>query len=128
MPEPQDDRSIGDEEKLLRRIRPKAIYLDPITGVYRPESGCFRSADFISVHVASLTSHTQVLSNYPEFSLVEITAEELRAIGCKIVCDPLPEDSSHALIYGTAPGGFVSKPQAIKIVQICRCAILNIRQ
>lgn len=125
MPEPQDDRSIGDNETLLRRIRPKDIHLDPLTNQYRPESGCFRSDEFISVHIASLTSHRQVLSNYPEFSLVEFTVAELRSIGCIVVRDPLPEDSSHALIYGTAPGGYVSKTQAKKLSKICRWVVFN---
>jgi hypothetical protein len=125
MPEPQDDISIGDDETLLRRIRPNHIHLDPITNQYRPESGCFRSDDFISVHIASLTSHRQVLSSYPDFSLVEITAQEIRSVGCKIVRNPLPEDSAHALIYGTAPGGYVSKPQAKKLAKLCRWVVLN---
>jgi len=125
MPEPQDDCSIGDDEKLLRRIRPKDIHLDPITNLYRPESGCFRSDDFISVHIASLTSHKQVLSTYTEFSLVEFTAEEIRSVGCIIVRDPLPEDPAHALIYGTAPGNYVSKSQAKKLAKLCRWVVLN---
>ena len=125
MPEPQDDRSIGDGEKLLRRIRPKDIHFDPITNQYRPESGCFRSDDFISLHIASLTTTDKVLSNYPEFSLVEFTAEELRSIGCKIVRDPLPEDPAHALMYGTAPGDYVSKSQAKKLSKICRWVVLE---
>ena len=125
MPEPQDDCSIGDDEKLLRRIRPKDIHLDPISNQYRPESGCFRSDDFISVHIASLTSHKQVLSTYPEFSLVEFTAEEIRSVGCIIVRDPLPEDPAHALIYGTAPGNYVSKSQAKKLAKLCRWDVLN---
>jgi len=125
MPEPQDDCSIGDDEKLLRRIRPKDIHLNPISNQYRPESGCFRSDDFISVHIASLTSEEKVLLDYPEFSLVEFTAEEMRSIGCKIVRDPLPEDPAHALMYGTAPGGYVSKSQAKKLSKICRWVVLK---
>lgn len=126
MPEIQDDLSIGADEQLIRRVRRKDIVFDSQIGQFRPESGCFRSDDFISVHIASLTSPDLVLQDYPGFSLAGITVRELRAFDCKIVRDAQPEDPSHALVFGTAPGNFVSKTQAKKIVKACRWIHLDL--
>lgn len=126
MPEPQDDVSIRDEERLLRRIRPGDIYFDTVSNQFRPQSNCFRSTtDIISVHIASLTSPEAVLSEYPAFSLIEITAGELRSFHCILVRDPLENDVAHALVFGEAPGGRMSKGQAKTIVKHCRWVCLK---
>lgn len=120
MPEPLDDVTIGDDERLLHRIRPDDIVVDSETGQFRPSSAAFRSkSNIISVDIASLTTPEKALENYPTCRLVEIEVGIVRSLGCRVVRDPLPGNPSHALVYGSGPGGRMTKPQAREIVNRC---------
>ena len=121
MPEPVDDASIGDAERLFHRIRPDDVVVDSETGQRRPSSATFRSkSNIISVDLASLTSPEKALENYPHHTLVEVDVGTVRFLGCKVVRDPLPNNPSHALLYGSGPDGRMTKSQAREIVSRCR--------
>ena len=121
MPEPIDDVSIGDDERLLHRIRPDDVVVDPATAQRRPSSATFRSkSNIISVDLASLTDPYKALEGYPHHTLVEIDVGTVRSLGCKVVRDPLPNNSAHALLYGSGPEGRMTKSQAKEIVNRCR--------
>ncbi len=121
MPEPIDDVSIGDDERLLHRIRPDDVVVDSVTGQRRPSSATFRSkSNIISVDLASLTDPNKALEGYPHHTLVEIVVATVRSLGCKVVRDPLPNNSAHALLYGSGPEGRMTKAQAKEIVNRCR--------
>ena len=121
MPEPTDDLSIGDGERLLHRIRPDDTIVDPETGQRRPSSAAFRSkSNIISVELGSLTTPYKALEGYPHHSLVEIDVGTVRSIGCVVVRDPLPNNPAHALLYGSGPDGRMTKSQAREIVSRCR--------
>ena len=121
MPEPIDDVSIGDDERLLRRIRPDDVFVEPETGERRPSSATFISrSNIISVDLASLTTPEKALANYPRHVLVEIDVRIVRSLGCKVVRDPLPDNPSHALLIGSAPDGRMTKSQAREIVSLCK--------
>ena len=121
MPEPVDDVSIGDDERLLHRIRPDDVVLNQETGQRRPSSATFRSkTNIISVDLASLTTPDKALAAYPHYLLVEVDVGTVRFLGCKVVRDPLPDNPSHALLYGSGPDGRMTKPQAREIVNRCK--------
>lgn len=121
MPEPVDDVSIGDDERLLHRIRPDDVIIDSETGQRRPASATFRSkSNIISVDLASLTTPDKALAAYSHHALVEIGVATVRSLGCKIVRDPLPDNPSHALLYGSGPDGRLTKSQAREIVSRCK--------
>lgn len=92
-----DDPTIGDDTILWRRINPADIVVEPATGTVRASTGAYRTAE-MSVHIASKTTVEPVLANYPGFRLTGFTAGSARRAGCIVVRDPLPEDSSHALV------------------------------
>lgn len=117
MPEPIDDVSIADDERLLRRIRPDDVFVEPETGQRRPSSATFISkSNIISVDLATLTTPEKALANYPRHILVEIDVGTVRSLGCKMVRDPRPENPAHALLYGSGPDGRMTKSQAREIV------------
>jgi hypothetical protein len=121
VPEPVDDVSIGDDERLLHRIRPVDVVLDSETGQRRPASSSFRSkSNIISVDLASLTTPAKALAGYLHHALVEIEVGTVRSLGCKVVRDPLPDNLSHALLYGSGPEGRMTKSQAREIVSRCK--------
>lgn len=121
MPEPLDDVTIGDDERLLHRIRPHDIVVDSVTGQSRPSSAAFKSkSNIVSVDIASLTTPQRALENYPTFRLVEIEVGIVRSLGCRIVRDPQPGNPAHALVYGSGPGGRMTNSQAREIVNRCR--------
>ena len=119
---PDDDPTIDDNDRLFHRIGPDQVSKDASSGRYRPSSGAFRSTtNIVSVNLASLTSAESVLAKYPTQFLAEATAREVRSLGCKIVRDPEPPDNlSHALVYGNAPDGGLTKAQARGIAKCCR--------
>jgi hypothetical protein len=121
VPEPIHDVSIADDERLLRRIRPEDVVVDSVTGQRRPSSAAFKSkSNIISVDLASLTTPGKTLAAYRQFMLVEIDVATVRALGCKVVRDPLPDNPAHALLYGNGPGGRMTAPQAKEIVSQCK--------
>ena len=121
MAEPVDDVSIGDDERLLRRIRPEDVFVEPQSGQRRPSSATFISkSNIISVDLASLTTPEKALGNYPRHVLVEIEVRTVRSLGCKVVRDPQPNNSAHTLLYGSGPEGRMTKSQAKEIVNRCR--------
>jgi hypothetical protein len=121
VPEPVDDVSIGNDERLLHRVRPIDVILDSETGQRRPSSSSFRSkSNIISVDLASLTTPKKALAGYPQHALVEIEVGTIRSLGCKVVRDPLPDNPAHALLYGSGPEGRMTKSQAREIVSQCR--------
>jgi hypothetical protein len=121
VPEPIDDATIGDDELLYHRIRPEDMNVDATTGEYRPSSAAFRYIDNItSVDIASLTTPQRALEPAPTYRLAEIEVRAVRSVGCKVVRDPQPDNEAHALIYGSAPEGRMTKSQAKRIANMCR--------
>ncbi len=121
MPDPLDDVTIGNDERLLHRVRPEDIVVDSETGQLRPSSAAFRStSNIISVAIASLTTPERILADYPNYSLVDVDVGTVRSLGCRVVREPLPGDPSHALLYGSGPDGRMKKSQAREIVKRCR--------
>jgi hypothetical protein len=104
-----DDPTIGNDEILWRRVSPDKLL--SITGSdVPPPSNAFRSnAVEISVNRANLSSVEATLRDYPDNSLVAVTAGAVRAAGCLVVSAPKIDNLAHALIIGKRPDGRLTK-------------------
>lgn len=115
MPEQVDDLSIGHDEILWRRVTPDKI-LPTTRSDIPPPSNVFRSnAVKISVNRAILSSVEATLKDYPDNSLVAVTAGAVRDAGCIVVSDPKEDNPAHVLIIGKRPDGILTKGECRNI-------------
>jgi hypothetical protein len=101
----EDNTSIGDEERLFRRVHINQLVRDDDTGLARVSSGVFRDKD-LSVNIESTLmnsggSRESCLRGSNAHKLVSITAQSARQLSQAICRDPLPDDLSHGLVYGS---------------------------
>lgn len=108
----QDDKSIGDDEILLRRIPPKWFKRDA-GGTLDVSSQAFQNleGEMMSVHLQSIMeasglAPTSVLEQSPGYGLVSFSAGHAREADQVIVKDPLPGDPSHAHVVGAKGKGW----------------------
>ena len=117
MSELVDDPEISDDEILYRRIAPSQIKYDESGSPYA-SGGAFRTKQ-MSVHLASRTSPTKVLENFPNHSLAAFTAGLARSLECIVASDK--EDSTHALVCRKDdPSKSLTKSQAYQISEKAR--------
>lgn len=112
-----DDASIGDDTELWRGVNPLWLQTEPVTGVQRPQSAAFKTAD-MSVLIASETNIPEILSLLPIGSRVaRFTAGDARAAGCIVVRDGNPPNlPSHALVlHKDGRGKSITGSQSRKI-------------
>lgn len=125
---PQDDPTIGDEERLYRRVYPNPDELEAdSTGTgYRPRSGAFRGEGALSVDLSSLSTPEETRSRHTpsNFYVAEFSARTAREAGCVIVRDPQPDDPAHALVYGLGEAGALTKSQTKKIGRMSRIVLM----
>jgi hypothetical protein len=126
VPEWQDDPSISNNERLLRRVHPSQIKPDPESGEARPSSAAFKSSTGLtSVSIASLTTPDAVLVGYEKHSLVEFEAAIARSAGCIVVRAPETDNPAHANVIGTGPGGRVKNSEAKTIANRAQWVVLR---
>jgi len=107
--EDQDDSSIPDDAKVLRRIPPSHVVKNDSTG--RPQTRDFDNSpdgSGTSVRIwADGTDPLDVLKDHDDFGLVFITAKDIRDNDLGIILDPDPDpnDPHHALIQGKKKSG-----------------------
>jgi hypothetical protein len=117
-----DDPTIADAERLLRRVHRKSIVLDRNQNRWRPSSAAFDDDDDgISVFLSSVITEQlgrpegDALIDHPEHSLVAFTAGQVRSdllsppLGVKRDPEPLsaiphPCSAAHALMVGLVRG------------------------
>ena len=109
MPERQDDRSIGNNERLWRRVHP--FQIDWTANPPRVSSGAFNTSEGLSVSIALETTIESLTRNYPEDSVVEFDVGFTRSLGCIIERDPTQDDPAHALVWGPKSRGRLNKTQ-----------------
>ena len=103
-----DDRTIREEERLLRRIPLVQIVRDDNRGSYRVSSAAFtNSSDGSGMSVSIETILQQcdlavetVLRGYDGCGLVALTAGFVRMHGQGVVKKPQPDDPSHGEVVG----------------------------
>ena len=111
MPDPdyQDDRTIPDSERLLRRIFPGWYVPDPkVVLGRRVTSQAFQNASNgtgMSVHLASVLASLgladqSVLRGYDGYGLAQITAGLARQWGQRLARRPEPDWPAHAEVLG----------------------------
>jgi hypothetical protein len=105
LPVHQDDASILDDERLFRRVHLSQLVKDDDTGLARVSSGVFKNKE-LSVNIESILVKTgsspgECLHNYRVHKLISIKAGSARRLSQAVCRDPLPDDPSHGLVYGS---------------------------
>ena len=108
-----DDLSIQDETELMRRIPPWHFVRDDNLGTIRPSSAAFEDDDDndpMSVYLATVLAAEQrdtntVLAGHGGYALASITAGIARSKNQTVHPDPLPEETSHAVVCGDKRSG-----------------------
>lgn len=124
MPEAQNDPSIGNGERVWRRVQPTQI--DWACTPPRVSSAAFSTTDGLSVSLASETTIEALTQNYPEHSVVEFEVGFARSLGCGIIRDPTEDDPSHCLVFGPKARGRMTQTQNNSLraaaiqVRLCR--------
>jgi hypothetical protein len=101
----QDNTSIRDEERLFRRVHILLLVRDDDTGLARVSSGVFKDKD-LSVNIETVLmdsggSAESCLHDSSAHKLISITAQNARQLNQAVCRDPLPDDLSHGLVYGS---------------------------
>lgn len=93
-----DDKDLGDEALLYRRILPSWIIHED--GVYRPQSVALkdRHTSEVSVFVADLTTVDAVMQGHPDDSLIEFQAALPRSCAGIISKTPENPDPAHRVL------------------------------
>jgi hypothetical protein len=103
-----DDSSIPDDARLWRRVPPWHFIFDDNLGRVRPSKAAFdddENGSPMSVVLADLVLESgrgpeHILIGHDRFALAEITAGLARSKQQGIVRDPVPEEPTHALVFG----------------------------
>ena len=102
-PENLDDKSIGNEAELWRRVPPDQLYLE-YDGTITPSTQAF-SYKAMSVVLAEQVSNTkrtpeELLVEFQKYGMAAITAGNAR--NCNQIVYPKPEhdEPAHAEVYG----------------------------
>jgi hypothetical protein len=110
-----DDKTIADDESLLRRVPPVPDYYwiyDRRAGRARPSSAAFKDRE-MSVFLLSLLEADgrpaeDALQEHHSFFLVSITAGLARQCGQAVCKDPEP-DPAHGLVVGEKKKAVLSR-------------------
>jgi hypothetical protein len=103
-----DDPSVPNDTSLFRRIPPWHHVFDENLNRWRPSSAAFQDdgdADPMSVYLSSVLTAEQrdpstVLAGHVGYSLASISAGLARSKDQTVHPDPLPAESSHAVVCG----------------------------
>ena len=101
----EDNTSIRDGERLFRRVHISLIVRDDDTGLARVSSAVFKDKE-LSVNIESIlldsgSSAESCLQDPRAQKLISITAQNARQLNQAICHDPLPDNLSHGLVYGS---------------------------
>jgi hypothetical protein len=107
----EDDLSIGNDVRLFRRIHPSCIVMDENLNCLRPSSQAFNDSQDgtpMSVNREDILKQenrdpASLLTGFNEWGLAALTAGRMRENGQGIGPDPLPDERSHALVFGPKP-------------------------
>jgi hypothetical protein len=106
---------IPDEAHLLRRIHPKQIVPDRLTGQPRVSTAAFTDPE-MSVDAEPLLVEDHLdwhfsLRNHPGHSLVRFTASIARQADQKVQHKPVPENRAHTEVIGKKTGSVKNRLQ-----------------
>ena len=112
MPEGEqpDDKTIPDEAVIWRRVTPDQVKTTDDGFIPTPSAFRDSSDSPMSAILAAGSSTDRALAACPDNGVVGITAGELRALGQRIIRDPVEGEPAHLLVAGRKPrGGFQKK-------------------
>ena len=109
MPPPEDDSTIRDDDRLLRRIPPWHLVRDDNTKSHRISSAAFddppdsssMSVSIESTLVCNGLGAEHALRNHEDFGLVALSVALVREHGQGVVRRPLPDDPAHGEVVGS---------------------------
>jgi hypothetical protein len=104
----EDDPSIAEDERLLRRI-PRAWVVWDELGNATMSSAAFKDEE-LSVNIESVMARdgrppADAIRNYPRYGLAAFTAAHARSLHQAVARDPLPEEPAHGVVYGPKKRG-----------------------
>jgi hypothetical protein len=120
-----DDKTISDQERLLRRAYPDAIRFDEKLQCYTISSAVFadRNTDGmeVSVNLESVLKEynlppESILAGHEGFGLIALTAGNARSCQQIVYRDPLENNPSHALIVGNKTRSLKRKMASLSII------------
>ena len=99
----QNDPTIRDDERLLRRIHPDHVNWDD-NGDPNISSAAFRDKE-LSVNLASVMEEAgreprDAVRGYAGFGLASVTAAHARSLNQAVARDPTLEEPAHGVVYG----------------------------
>ncbi len=105
---PDDDPTIPDRERLLRRVPPNLMIWNENTAAWEASTGAFSNSSDGSGMSVSLSgglraeglSDEEALRGYEGFGLVAITAGLARAQDQGVIRNPTTSDAAHAEVVG----------------------------
>lgn len=89
---------IADDDVLIRRLAPDHVTAGSVNSL--AFSGKTHEPYEISVDLDRLTTDTRVLSTRPGFGLGTLLAGDARALGLRVVHDPVEGNDAHCLMIG----------------------------
>jgi hypothetical protein len=104
---------IDDDDVLVRRLAPDHVTEGTVNSL--AYSGKTHEPYEISVDLERLTSDERTLRNRPDFGLGTLRTGDVRALGLRVVYDPVEGNDAHCLIVGQ-----YSKPSARNLARITR--------
>ena len=108
----EDDPSITDAERLLRRIARSWVSWEE-DGTPRISSAAFRE-DELSVNLETVMAQAgrapeEAVRDYPGYGLAAFTAAHARGLNQAVARDPLPEEPAHGIVYGRKKRGGIAQ-------------------
>ena len=139
---PADDASIPGNERLYLRIPARGDAVIPVEGGgHRPHTGSVKPPDMDepkSCDLASLCAgpeETRDRGTDGNFHVAELSVEAVRALGFRVVRDPIVEgpdqNPAHVLILGSRPklngdlAGALTNKEYTKLARIARYVIIT---
>jgi hypothetical protein len=121
----QDNTSIRDEERLFRRIHISFLVRDDDADLVRVSTAAFRDED-LSVNIESVLTESgctpeACLRNNQDHKLVSISARDARRLNQSLCRDPLPENLSHGLVYGSKKNKQIQREFCAAAIWVIPC-------
>ena len=108
----RDDENIANDVRLFRRLPLEWVIRDENLNCHRPSSQAFNNSQDGSpmsvfredvLNSEGRTPSSVLAGTYSNYGLASLTAEVVRREGQGIAPDPLPDETSHALVFGSKP-------------------------
>lgn len=122
----EDDKTIPDNERLLRRLPPSWMIRDSSSGERVISSAAFKDQSLSICIESTMTrdgrSPIDAIRAYPGYGLASVTAGQSRSLRQSVARDPTPTEPAHGIISGKKKAGHVANKLAQLAVWVHRPA------